>query len=73
LDACEEAADLAGVITISKGAKSRSLRTEHEAAAVHVHAAKGESYTLHIQQPAGIKTTYPMPRCTTAVSRSRQR
>jgi len=55
-------ADLAGVITDSKGAEVAKFATEHEGRGRFTFTpAKGESYTLHIQQPAGIKTTYPMP------------
>jgi hypothetical protein len=55
-------ADLAGVITDGKGAEVAAFATAHEGRGrFSFTPAKGESYTLRINQPAGIKTTYPLP------------
>ena len=55
-------ADLAGVVTDSKGAEVAAFATAHEGRGRFTFTpAKGESYTLRINQPAGIKTTYPLP------------
>jgi len=55
-------ADLAGVIVDSKGVDVTSFATAHEGRGRFTFTPKaGESYTLRINQPAGIKTTYPLP------------
>jgi hypothetical protein len=55
-------ADLAGVIIDSKGAEVAAFATAHEGRGrFNFTPSKGESYVLRINQPAGIKTSYPLP------------
>jgi uncharacterized protein YfaS (alpha-2-macroglobulin family) len=55
-------ADLAGVIVDSHGADVASFATAHEGRGRFTFTPKaGETYTLKINQPSGIKTTYPLP------------
>ena len=55
-------ADLKGTIVDSKGNQVAALATEHEGRGrFEFTPAMGEHYTLKIQEPAGIKTTYPLP------------
>ncbi|MDB5323790.1 MAG: large glycoprotein [Phycisphaerales bacterium] len=55
-------ADLMGVIVDGKGVDVASFATAHEGRGrFSFTPAKGEKYTLKINQPAGIKTTYPLP------------
>ena len=55
-------ADISGVIVDSQGNDVSAFRTEHEGRArFDLVPKKGEKYTLKINQPSGIKTTYPLP------------
>ena len=55
-------ADIAGVVVDDKGAQVATFRTEHEGRGrFSFQPAKGERYTLKISEPAGLKTTYPLP------------
>lgn len=55
-------ADISGVIVDSKGNDVSAFRTEHEGRArFDLRPVKGEKYTLKINQPSGIKTTYALP------------
>jgi hypothetical protein len=55
-------ADLAGVIVDGHGADVASFATAHEGRGRFTFKPKaGETYTLKIDQPSGIKTTYPLP------------
>lgn len=55
-------ADLKGVIIDGNGADVASITTAHEGRGrFEFTPAKGQKYTLKITEPAGIKTTYPLP------------
>lgn len=55
-------ADLAGVIVDAKGADVASFATAHEGRGRFSFTPRaGETYTLRIDKPSGIKTTYPLP------------
>ncbi|HEY7120163.1 MAG TPA: alpha-2-macroglobulin family protein, partial [Tepidisphaeraceae bacterium] len=55
-------ADLQGVIVDSKGTDVASFATAHEGRGRFSFTPRpGEKYTLKINKPSGIKTTYPLP------------
>jgi uncharacterized protein YfaS (alpha-2-macroglobulin family) len=55
-------ADISGVIVDAAGAEVARFRTEHEGRGRFAFTPlAGGKYTLKIGQPAGIKTTYPLP------------
>jgi hypothetical protein len=58
----QKPADLAGIIVDAAGKKVAEVRTEHEGRGRFTFIPeKGGKYTLKITEPAGIKTTYPLP------------
>lgn len=60
-------ADIAGVVVDSKGRQVATFRTEHEGRGRFVMIPKRNGqYSLKITEPAGIKTTYPLPPVKTA-------
>jgi hypothetical protein len=62
LTPAKKPADLSGVIVDSKGNELTTFATAHEGRGRFSFMPKaGEIYTLKINQPAGIKTTYPLP------------
>ncbi len=55
-------ADLAGVVLDSKGREVATFRSEHEGRGRFTFTPDvAEQYKLRITQPAGIRTTYPLP------------
>jgi hypothetical protein len=55
-------ADIAGVIVDDNNAEVARFRTEHEGRGRFAFTPRaGAKYTLKIDQPTGIKTTYPLP------------
>ena len=55
-------ADMAGVIVNSAGREVASFRTEHEGRGRFSFVpVKGEKYSLRVNEPAGIKTVFPLP------------
>ncbi len=55
-------ADLAGVVVDSKGNEVAQFRSEHEGRGRFTFTPQvGETYTLKITEPSGIRTTYPLP------------
>jgi alpha-2-macroglobulin-like protein len=55
-------ADIAGVIVSAAGKEVATFRTEHEGRGRFSFVpAKGETYSLHVSEPAGIKTVFPLP------------
>jgi len=55
-------ADMAGIIVNSAGREVATFRTEHEGRGRFTFVpAKGETYSLHVSEPAGIKTVFPLP------------
>jgi uncharacterized protein YfaS (alpha-2-macroglobulin family) len=55
-------ADIAGVVIDDGGTEIARFRTEHEGRGRFAFTPRaGAKYTLKIDQPAGIKTTYPLP------------
>ncbi len=55
-------ADLAGVVLDSDGKEVATFRSEHEGRGRFAFTPKADqTYTLAIQEPAGIHTTYPLP------------
>jgi uncharacterized protein YfaS (alpha-2-macroglobulin family) len=55
-------ADLSGVIVNGKGVDVAAFGTAHEGRGrFSFTPEKGEAYTLRIDKPAGIRTTYPLP------------
>jgi hypothetical protein len=55
-------ADIAGVIVDQKGGVVARFRSEHEGRGrFDLTPAAGARYTLRVEQPAGIKTTWPLP------------
>jgi A-macroglobulin TED domain/Carboxypeptidase regulatory-like domain/Alpha-2-macroglobulin family/MG2 domain len=55
-------ADMTGAIVDSKGREVVTFRTEHEGRGRFSFVpAKGESYSLRVSEPAGIKTVFPLP------------
>lgn len=62
LTPAKKPADLSGVIVNGKGTEVAKFATEHEGRGRFTFTpAVGEKYTLKINQPPGIKTTYPLP------------
>jgi hypothetical protein len=58
----QKPADLAGRVTDSDGRVVARFRTEHEGRGRFVFTPAAEvDYTLRIDEPAGIATTYPLP------------
>ncbi|HUG89663.1 MAG TPA: MG2 domain-containing protein, partial [Planctomycetaceae bacterium] len=58
----QKPADIAGEIVDGAGRMVATFRTEHEGRGrVTFSPAAGASYTLRITEPAGIKTTFPLP------------
>ncbi|MHB8874846.1 MAG: MG2 domain-containing protein, partial [Myxococcaceae bacterium] len=54
--------DIAGVVMSDKGEEVARFRSEHEGRGRFAFTpAKGGRYTLKITEPAGIKTTFPLP------------
>jgi hypothetical protein len=55
-------ADMAGSITDAAGQEIATFRTEHEGRGRFTFVPrKGESYFLHLTEPAGIKAKFPLP------------
>ncbi len=55
-------ADMAGVIVNAAGREVARFRTEHEGRGrVSFVPAKGQTYSLRVTEPAGIKTVFPLP------------
>jgi alpha-2-macroglobulin-like protein len=55
-------ADMAGIIVNASGKQVAAFRTEHEGRGRFSFVpVKGEAYSLRVTQPAGIKTTFPLP------------
>jgi len=55
-------ADIAGVVVDAQGRQVATSRTKHEGRGRFAFTPrKGGRYTLKIAEPAGIKTTYPLP------------
>jgi alpha-2-macroglobulin-like protein len=55
-------ADLAGIVLDSNGREVATFRSEHEGRGRFTFTpAAGEHYKLKINEPAGIRTTYPLP------------
>jgi alpha-2-macroglobulin-like protein len=58
----QKPADMAGVIVNSAGREVANFRTEHEGRGRFAFTpARGESYSLRVTEPAGIKTIFPLP------------
>jgi len=58
----QKPADMAGIIVNSAGREVATFRTEHEGRGRFAFTpARGESYTLRVTEPAGIKATFPLP------------
>jgi len=55
-------ADIAGVVLDAEGHEVAAFRTEHEGRGrFEFTPKKGGAYTLKINEPSGINTTYPLP------------
>jgi len=55
-------ADIAGVIVNAAGREVATFRTEHEGRGRFSFVPmKGETYSLRVREPAGIKTIFPLP------------
>jgi hypothetical protein len=55
-------ADMAGFIANAAGAEVVTFRTEHDGRGRFSFVPnKGESYFLHLNEPSGIKATFPLP------------
>jgi len=55
-------ADMAGYITDAEGKEVAAFRTEHEGRGRFSFVPhKGQSYVLHLTEPAGIQATFPLP------------
>jgi hypothetical protein len=55
-------ADIAGVVVNRAGHEVATFRTEHEGRGrFSFTPVKGEAYTLRVNEPAGIKTVFPLP------------
>lgn len=62
LTPAQKPADIAGTIVDASGKDVAEFRTEHEGRGRFLFTPKAdEKYTLKISEPAGIKTTYPLP------------
>jgi hypothetical protein len=60
--AAKKPADMAGFITDAAGREVARFRTEHEGRGrFSIVPHKGESYVLHLTEPAGITATFPLP------------
>ena len=58
----QKPADMAGVILNAAGKEVAAFRTEHEGRGRFSFVpSKGDSYSLHITEPAGIKTFFALP------------
>jgi len=58
----QKPADLAGIVVNAAGKEVAKFRTEHEGRGrLSLIPAKGESYSLRVIEPAGIKTVFPLP------------
>ncbi|MFI5380507.1 MAG: MG2 domain-containing protein, partial [Tepidisphaerales bacterium] len=58
----QKPADIAGVVVDEKGEQVVTFRTEHEGRGRFSIFPRGDGkYSLKITEPAGIKTTYPLP------------
>ena len=58
----QKPADIAGEVVDSKGNVAGKFRTRHEGrGSFRFSPAAGESYSLRITEPAGIKTSFPLP------------
>ena len=58
----QKPADMAGVILNAAGKEVAAFRTEHEGRGRFSFVpSKGDSYSLHITEPAGIKTMFRAP------------
>src|SRR5438128_2150544 len=58
----QKPADMVGVIVNAAGKEVATFRTEHEGRGRFSFVpAKGETYSLRITEPAGIKTVFPLP------------
>lgn len=67
LTPAQKPADIAGEIVDSQGQVVTQFRTEHEGRGRFQFTPQAdEKYTLKISEPAGIKTTYPLPEVQTA-------
>jgi len=59
----QKPADLAGIIVDSQGRTVAEVRTAHEGRGrFELTPLAGETYTLKITEPAGITSTYPLPK-----------
>jgi len=55
-------ADMAGVVVNAAGRQVSTFRTEHEGRGRFSFVpAKGEKYSIRVTEPAGIKTSFPLP------------
>ena len=55
-------ADMAGFVVNAAGTEVATFRTEHDGRGRFSFVPnKGESYVLHLTEPAGIKATFPLP------------
>ena len=58
----QKPADMAGIITTSDGKEVVRFRTEHEGRGrFSFTPRKGETYSLRVTEPSGIKTVFPLP------------
>jgi hypothetical protein len=58
----QKPADMAGVVVDSGGKQVAAFRTEHEGRGRFTFTpARGETYTLRVTEPAGIKTIFQLP------------
>jgi uncharacterized protein YfaS (alpha-2-macroglobulin family) len=58
----QKPADIAGVVVDGKGAVVARFRSEHEGRGrFDIIPEAGGRYTLRVEQPSGIKTTWPLP------------
>src|SRR5882672_6148667 len=58
----QKPADMVGVIVNAAGKEVATFRTEHEGRGRFSFVpAKGDTYSLRITEPAGIKTVFPLP------------
>ncbi len=58
----DKPADIVGRVVNKQGATVATLKTEHEGRGRFAFTPKrGGQYELHISEPAGIRTTYPLP------------
>jgi uncharacterized protein YfaS (alpha-2-macroglobulin family) len=58
----QKPADMAGVVVNSAGKEVANFRTEHEGRGRFTFTpVKGESYSLRVTEPAGIKTIFKLP------------